>query len=267
MGSVGDWRQAPAVRDIAAGLKSWPIVSFMALSDVRARYKRSVLGPLWLTLGTAIGSMGLGLLWSELMKVPASQFVPTLTAGLILWQFIAGVLSESSTVYARQASVIRNLSLPLSIYPPQLVLRHLVNLVHNLPIFLIVALVYGVPVSWHTLLVVPAMLLLTLNLYWVCVVVSILGARFRDLEYIIGAVLPLLMFISPVFYRPNYLPFSEAILWFNPLSHAIELVRSPLLGHAPPDFVIWSNLGGLAVGLCLAFWLFNKKRDRIAFWI
>ena len=104
----------------------------------------------------------------------------------------------------------------------KLVLRHLVNLVHNLPIFLIVALVYGVPVSWHTLLVVPAMLLLTLNLYWVCVVVSILGARFRDLEYIIGAVLPLLMFISPVFYRPNYLPFSEAILWFNPLSHAIE---------------------------------------------
>ena len=93
------------------------------------------------------------------------------------------------------------------------------------------------------------------------------GARFRDLEYIIGAVLPLLMFISPVFYRPNYLPFSETILWFNPLSHAIELVRSPLLGHAPPDFVIWSNLGGLAVGLCLAFWLFNNKRDRIAFWI
>lgn len=267
MSAVGGWRQAPAVRDIAAGLKSWPIVSFMALSDVRARYKRSVLGPLWLTLGTAAGSIGLGLLWSELMHIPAAQFVPTLTAGLILWQFIAGVLSESSTVYARQSSVIRNLSLPLSIYPPQLVLRHVVNLLHNLPILLVVGLLYGLPVGWPTLMVVPALCLLVLNLYWVCVVVSILGARFRDLEHIIGAVLPLLMFISPVFYRPNYLPFSEKILWFNPLSHAIELVRSPLLGHLPPLFVVWANLGALAFGLALAFWLFNDKRDRIAFWI
>ncbi|MGS5085798.1 ABC transporter permease [Hydrogenophaga sp. A37] len=267
MSASKGWRQSPAILDFTAGLKCWPIISFMALSDVRARYKRSVLGPLWLTLGTAIGSMGLGLLWSELMNVPAAQFVPTLTGGLILWQFIAGVLSESTTVYVRQASIIRNLSLPLSIYPPQLLLRHVVNLLHNLPIFLIVALVYGVPVSWASLLLLPALALLIANLYWICVVISVLGARFRDLEHIVGAVLPLLMFISPVFYRPNYLPFSERILWFNPLSHGIELVRSPMLGHAPPLFVIWVNLALLLGGSLLAFWLFNKKRDRIAFWI
>ena len=101
---------------------------------------------------------------------------------------------------------------------------------------------------------------------WVLVFVSTL-LNLNTTAQALGAVLPLLMFISPVFYRPNYLPFSERILWFNPLSHGIELVRSPLLGHAPPLFVIWVNLALLLGGSLLAFWLFNKKRDRIAFWI
>jgi len=88
----------------------------LALSDVRARYKRSVLGPLWLTLGTAAGSVGLGLLWSELLKIEAKDFVPSLTAGLILWQFISGVITESSTLYGRQAAIIRNMTYFDAIY-------------------------------------------------------------------------------------------------------------------------------------------------------
>jgi ABC-type polysaccharide/polyol phosphate export permease len=257
----------PALQDIRAGLKCWPIISFMALSDVRARYKRSVLGPFWMTLGTAVGSIGLGLLWSELLHMPARDFVPALTSGLILWLFISGVVMESSSVFNRQAAIIRNLSLPLSIYPPQLVLRHMVNLAHNLPIFVVVALFYGVPLNANTLLAIPALVLVVLNIYWVCVVIGILGARYRDLEYIIGALLPLLMFISPVFYRPAYLPFSEKLLWFNPLSHLIEIVRDPLMGQAPPMFVVLTNLGMLVLGMGAAFWLFNGKRNRIAFWV
>lgn len=257
----------PALDDLLQTLRHWPIVSFMALSDVRARYKRSVLGPLWLTLGTAAGSAGLGLLWSELLKVEAKSFVPTLTAGLILWQLISGVITESSSLYGRQAAIIRNLSLPLMIHPLQLLFKHLINLVHNAPVYLLVALVLSVPLTANTLWFLPCLLLVALNLFWMCMVVSLLGARFRDLEYIIAAVMPLLMFVSPVFYRPNYLPFSQSILWANPLSHLIEIIRYPLLGSPPPTFVVQTNLAMLLVGSSFALWLFNKKRDRIAFWV
>ena len=239
----------------------------MALSDVRARYKRSVLGPLWLTLGTAAGSVGLGLLWSELLKIEAKAFVPSLTAGLILWQFISGVITESSTLYGRQAAIIRNMSLPLMIHPLQLLFKHLINVAHNAPVYLLVALVLCIPLTVSTLWFLPCLLLVSLNLFWICMLVSVLGARFRDLEYIIAAVMPLLMFISPVFYRPNYLPFSEGLIWANPLSHLIEIIRYPLLGSSPPMFVVQTNLVMLLVGGGFALWLFNKKRDRIAFWV
>lgn len=257
----------PALTDLRQTLRHWHIVSFMALSDVRARYKRSVLGPLWLTLGTAAGSAGLGLLWSELLKVEAKTFVPTLTAGLILWQFISGVVTDSSTLYGRQAALIRNLSLPLAIHPLQLLFKHLINLAHNAPVYVLVGLVLGVPLMAETLLLLPCLLLVVLNLFWICMVISLLGARFRDLEYIVAAVMPLLMFVSPVFYRPNYLLVSQNVIWMNPLSHLIEIVRDPLLGTAPPMFVVLTNLIMLVVGGTFALWLFNKKRDRIAFWV
>jgi len=239
----------------------------MALSDVRARYKRSVLGPLWLTLGTAGGSAGLGFIWSELFHVEATTFVPTLTAGLILWQFISGTITEASVLFSRQAAIIRNLNLPLAIHPIQLLLRHLINLAHNAPVFFVVAIALGHPMTLSTWLALPCLVLVALNMLWICLFIGLLGARFRDLEYLVAMVMPLLMFISPVFYRPNYLQFSELIMWFNPFSHFIEIVRDPLLGVAPPWFVIETNLIMLVVGWLVTLWLFNRQHHRIAFWV
>ncbi len=245
----------------------WAIIIFMALSDMRSRYKRSVLGPLWLTLGTALGSVGLGFLWSELFNLDPNTFIPTLTAGLILWQFISGLMMDASSLFSRQSSIIRNLSLPLAIHPFQLLIRHFINLLHNIPVFIGVAIFLALPVNLTTLLVIPGLLLVVLNMLWMTTIVGILGARFRDFEFIVASAMPLLMFVSPVFYRPNYLPFSEQIIWLNPFSHLIEIVRYPLLGAPPPDFVVITNLVMFVVGSATAFWLFNKKHNRIAFWI
>jgi ABC-type polysaccharide/polyol phosphate export permease len=257
----------PAIEDIYRAISLRRVVTFMALSDLRARYKRSVLGPFWLSLSTAAGSAGLGFLWSELMKIDAHTFVPTLTAGLILWQLISGVIVESTTIFSRQASIIRNLNLPLSIHPAQLVFRHLINFAHNAPVFIIAALSLGMSFKWTVWLVFPFLILVILNLLWVGMLVSLLGARFRDLEYFVASVMPLLMFVSPVFYRPNYLPISGTVIWFNPLSHLIELVRYPLLGEMPPAFVLQTNLVMLALGWTVTLWLFNRKHHRVAFWV
>lgn len=257
----------PGTADIVEGIRHLRVVGYLAYSDVRARYKRSVLGPLWLTLSTALGSAGLGFIWSELMHMDPKSFVPSLTAGLILWQLMSPLIMDASTLFGRQASMIRNLNLPISIHPMLLLLRHLVNLLHNIPVFFVVSLALGNSFGPVALLAIPGLLLVCANLLWVVLLVSVLGARFRDLEYLVASAMPILMFVSPVFYRPNYLPFSENVMWFNPFSHLIELVRDPLLGSAPPLFVVEVNVAMLIVGGGLTLWLFNRKRTRIPFWI
>jgi ABC-type polysaccharide/polyol phosphate export permease len=253
--------------DILRTLRMPQLVLYMAWSDVRARYKRSVLGPLWITLGTAVSIFAFGFIWSELLHMKRETFVPILTTGLILWQFMSACITEASSVFSRQASIIRNLDLPLSLHPAQLILRHCINLAHNAPLFLVVILIMGIPFSANMLMVFPAFILVTLNLFWMSMLIGILGGRFRDFEYMVSMIMPLLMFLSPVMFRPNALPFSGKYIWVNPFADMIELIRQPLLGEAIPDFLWLINLGMLVVGGTLTLRFFSSKFKRIAFWV
>lgn len=257
----------PALADLRRAARLLHVIAFMAAGDLRARYRRSLLGPFWITLGTAAGTVGLGLVWSELLHMDRAVFVPSLTAGLIMWQLLSGCILEATTTYWRQSAVLRNLSVPLSMPPLQMLLKHLINFLHNLPVFVAVVLIFRLPVGWVTLLALPGLLLVALNLLWMALLFAMLGARFRDLEYVIGAAMPLLMFLSPVFYRPSYLPFNGRFVWLNPLSHLIEIVRYPLLGAAPPRFVALTAALMALAGWACTLWLFNAKRNRIAYWL
>ena len=260
-------RSSAVLADLRQALGLFHVIVYMAVGDLRSRYRRSVLGPWWLTLGTALGTAGLGLIWSELFKLDRAVFVPALTAGLILWQLLSGCITESTTTYWRQASLIRNVRLPLAIYPLQMVIKHGLNFLHVVPVFIVVAVVFDVPVNRHTLLIVPCLLITFANLVWITLLFSMLGARFRDLEYLLVAGMPILMFLSPVFYRPSYLPVTGMLIWLNPFSHLIELVRYPALGTVPPLTVVVTNIVILAIGTLTTWRLFDRKRDRIAYWV
>jgi len=258
---------SPGTADILQMFKNPGLVLFLAWSDVRARYKRSVLGPFWITLSTAIGVVGLGFVWSELFKLERRTYIPMLTVGLVFWQFLSSSLTEASSVFVKQAGLIRNLNLPLSMHPAQLVLKQAINLAHNIPLFFLVVLCLGSPLNWNCLWVLPSLVLVSLNLFWMVLFLGILGARFRDLDYLISSVMPLLMFFTPVLYRPTALPYTALFIWLNPLAHMIEIVRQPLLGEAPPLMAVCGCLAMLVVGGSITLVLFNKKRNRIALWV
>jgi ABC-type polysaccharide/polyol phosphate export permease len=255
------------VSDVFRTFSNPQLILYMAWSDIRARYKRSVLGPLWITLGTAIGVVGLGFIWSALFKMNRSEFIPLLTIGLILWQFLSNCIMESASVFNRQANIIRNLDLPMALHPAQLVLRHLINLAHNLPLFFVVTFILGNSLNAYSLLAIPNLLLVICNLYWMSLLIGILGARFRDFEYMVVMIMPLLMFLSPVMYRPKALPFGKEYMWLNPLADMIEIIRYPMLGEVTPMATYFYNIGLLLIGGTLTMLLFNTKCRRIAFWI
>jgi hypothetical protein len=258
---------SPGLADILRTFKMPRLIFYMAWSDIRARYKRSVLGPLWITLSTAIGVVGLGFIWSELFKMDRAVFIPTLTIGLILWQFMSTCIAESTSIFARQSNIIRNLDLPLSLHPAQLVLRQAINLAHNFPLFILVALVLGAKFNMYSLMFFPSLFLVLANLFWMSLMIGTLGARFRDLEYLISMMMPLLMFLSPVMYRQNALSTIGKYMWLNPLADMIEIIRYPLLGEATPALLYIINIGLLICGGLLTVLLFNSKRNRIAFWV
>jgi ABC-type polysaccharide/polyol phosphate export permease len=253
--------------DITEGLRKSNVAIYFAWGDTKSRYRRSGLGPFWIVLSTAVSVAGLGFLWSALLKDDPAKLVPSLTVGLVIWQFIAGVVTEAPALFIRNAHFIRNMTVPYSLFLMQLIARQLINLAHNSVVIFLVLITMQPNFETTQLLILPNLLLVVLNLSWVAILVAIFNSRFRDVEQIVGAVMPLLFFLSPVIYRPSQLQFGQWMVWMNPFSYLITLIRDPIMGHTPPVFVYVVTLTTLCIGGLFTVYQLGKVRGKIPFWL
>ncbi len=241
--------------------------SYLAWSDTKARYKKSILGPFWLTLTNLIGILGLSVVWGTLLKEEMSTFVPSLTIGMIVWQLVAGTIGDAPTTFVRQAGVIRNVAMPIWFFVVRGLTKQVINFLHNIIIIVGVVIYFHFPLTNTMLLSIVGLLLVILNLFWITFLLGFVGARFRDIEWAITALLPLLFFVSPVIFKPDHLPEGLDIIWFNPLSYFIEVVRAPFLGKIPDMHTYIVMLSFLVLGGVLSLWLAIKKGKRVAYWV
>jgi ABC-type polysaccharide/polyol phosphate export permease len=243
------------------------IAWYFAWSDAKARYKRSVLGPFWLVLTTLIGVGGLGIIWGSLMKVDRATFVPLLTVGLVLWHMIAGSVTGASTVFSRSASVIKNIPTPPLRLSLQLLFQQIVNLIHNLVVVAFILVIYQRSLGTTSLLAIPGLLLVLVNLLWVIQFLGFLGARFRDFDPFVSSIMPILFFMSPVLYRSTQLGPQSILMKFNPMSYWIEIVREPVLGTVPHTSAYTVSILMAFVGWVLAIWITRSKGSRLPYWV
>ena len=121
--------------DVLEGLKSWKLAFFLAFADIRQRYRRSTLGPFWITISTAVMVACLGLIFGSIFKSPLKDFLPFLATGLIIWSFISSSLTEATTVFLSSQAVIKQLPLPLFVHVLRMVFRNFYIFLHNIAIF------------------------------------------------------------------------------------------------------------------------------------
>lgn len=253
------------VTDIVGGIKRIDMAFYFAWGDTKARYRRSFFGPLWIVLGTAISVAGLGYVWSLLLGDDPSKLVPSLTIGLIVWMFLSGCILESSTLFSRNAHFIKNIPMPYSVFPAHLLMRQLINFGHNLLVVVAVFFVYPQGFGWMQLLFFPGLILVVAHLCWMILLLSVLGVRSRDTEQLIAALMPVMFFLSPVIYRASQLDGDQYLVWLNPFSYLISLIRDPIMGAAPPNFVYVCAVVSLVFGWAFTIYIFGRFRHKIAF--
>lgn len=241
---------------------------YLAWNDVKARYRKSVLGPLWQTLGNLIAVIGFSLVWASVLEQDMQTFVPSLAIGLIIWQLVAGAIGEGANTFAGESQIIRNVAMPLWFFVVRALGRQVINFLHNIILIVGIVLYYKLPITQASLWVSFGGIILTItNLAWIMFVLGVLGARFKDIEYAINSVLPILFFMSPVLFRPDRLTVSLEVIWMNPLSYFIEAIRAPVLGDtvSPNSYLIL--VGMLVFGSILSYWLYQTRARRVAFWV
>lgn len=259
---------ASAVLDIFAAVKRLPLVGMLGWQDVRARYRRSALGPFWITLSMGVMIGTIGIVFGQIFKSPMQEFLPFLTIGMILWTFISAVVTEGATGFISAESIIKQLPIPLFVHIMRMIWRNLLIFGHNLVIFPVVLLLVGKPLGWVALLSIPGLVLDVLNLGWIVLILAIICARYRDLPQMVASVLQVIFYLTPVMWMPSLLPArASPLLDFNPAFHLLEIVRAPLLGQLP-SANNWAVSAGMAVaGWTIALMIFGRYKRRIAYWL
>ena len=268
-GSIGPrhTRLAKALTDIHDGLNRWELWGTLGWHDIRQRYRRAIIGPFWITLSMGIMVGALGFLYAQFFRQPIRDYLPFVALGIIIWGFISTLILDGCIAFTASESVIRQLRAPLSIHVFRVMWRNLIIFAHNMLIYVVIMLIFGIWPGTQALLAIPGILILCLNGIWVSFLAGLLSARFRDIPMIAASVIQILFFFTPIIWNVDQLRTSKLVAELNPFYHLVEIVRMPLLGHSPPQSTWFVVLAVTAVGYLVALGFFVRFRGRIAYWV
>lgn len=255
--------------DIRSMLKKFPLAWLLAWQDIRLRYRRSKLGPFWITISTGVIITMIGVIFGQALKQPAEVYLPYIACGFVFWQFISSAINEGCSAFISSSGMIRQIDLPLSLHLEKTLLKNFIILCHNMILIPIVMLVAGKEPSMSLFLIVPGFLLLVLNIFWITLIFGVICTRFRDMPPIIASVIQVFFYITPIIWMPGALNArtSQLLVETNPCYHVLELVRAPLLGYNP-SIQSWcvASISAL-IGVFMATYFFGKYKFRIAYWV
>jgi ABC-type polysaccharide/polyol phosphate export permease len=242
--------------------------------DLQAKYRGSALGVLW-TVANPIMLMGVyllvfGVVWKSNFAT-IDHYPLFLLTGLSLWTFFAAAVQSSTRSMLDNANLIRKTRFPRQLVPLSVVFAHLVSFAVMLSVLLVVNFVVLPRVRATEWLAIPLAVLFVGLVCGIALALASLNVLFRDIEFIVAALLVPLFFLTPILYSltgaelEKHRHVVEVIHWVNPLSPAIEAVRAPLFAGTLPH---WTDALYLVVACALALavgaFVFRSVDDQIA---
>lgn len=226
-----------------------------------------MLGPFWFTASMAITIMALGMVYSQILNLPARQLMPHVCVGLIVWGFMNSVALDAGDLFTGSESYIKQVRLPYSLYVFRFVLSKAIIFAHDFPIYVVTIVYFRIWPGMVALYAIPGFLLLLINGALVGISLGVASARFRDIPRIIASLSQIVFLITPIIWMPGLLGERSYLAEANPFFHLIELIRAPLLGSAPSGHTLIVAIAITATNLLVATLLFSRYRSRIAYWI
>lgn len=257
-----------ALVDLREGLLRWPLWLTIGWLEIRQRYRRSLIGPFWITLSVAIFVGSIAIVYSALLRMKITDYLPYLTCGIVIWTFLSSILLEGCTVFIVSEGAIKQNPVPLSVHVYRLILRNLIILGHNALIYVLLILVFPIQVSFALLTLPIALTVAAAAGVGLILILGILSTRFRDIPLIVTSLIQVLFFTTPILWRPETLPADRRwVADANPFYHLIEIQRAPLLGHYPA-LESYAVATAFAVAtLACGILLYTYFHKRIAYWL
>jgi lipopolysaccharide transport system permease protein len=256
-----------AARDLIDGLRAHRVWMLLAKMDIKQRYRRSVIGPFWITITMVIWILAIGPLYSHLLGVGTEEFIPYLAMGIITWGLISGVLLDGAGAFVEAENLVRSVKLPFSVHILRVLYRNLIIFLHNLLAFVPFMLYLRIWPKLEWLGAIPGVALVLLAALPTAFLLGTLSARFRDLQQMIASIVQLAFFMTPIFWQANLLKERAYLADYNPFQVMLEVVRRPIVDGMPPTETYLRACVLVLVMYVIAAPFFVAYRRRLAFWV
>ena len=255
------------LNEIIDALKSHPQWLYLGVQDIKLRYRRSMIGPWWVTISTGIMIAMLGFLWSHIFNQPIEIYLPFFTLGFILWNWISAQLNDAASGFIQFQGTIKQVKLPFPIFVLRLCVRQLLILLHNTIIITLVLLLIGKGFSWVSLMAIPGLLLVQSIVTLFAITIMIFCTRYQDMAQVVNVFTQIIFYITPILWQVEVVRNKPYLAEWNPFYHWIEMIRAPLLGSFPTDSDILWSLASFSLLFIVALYYLGRYRSRIALWL
>lgn len=238
-----------------------------ATARTTARFVRTRLGSLWLGLTNMLTIAALSLVYGTVFRVDNfKEYAVYLGVGLVLWNAVASAIGTSPKLFEQNRSSLNNINLPPLFYVLEEWAFQLQTLFQSVFIVLLCLSFIQPLLLLHFFTVsLPALLNLVLYMFWVPLLVCLIGARFKDFYQLVPIALQLIFLLSPVIYMRSSLGAYAWLAYLNPIYPSISILRDSLItGHSliQPSAIFFAVN---SVGCYFSLWLLRRETRILPF--
>lgn len=243
--------------------------------DITAQYKQTLLGPLWQVVQPLLTSLMFALIFGIMARMSLEGVPPLLfyMSGVVPWNFFGNVINRTSSTLTTNAGLMTKVYFPRVVSPLATTISSMVGFTIQMVCFFGIALYYhftgGYPWAMGVnLLWLPALIGLQVTMaFGIGLLVSAWTVRYRDLVFLIGFAVQLLMYMSPVIFplaRTVEGSLTRKVVMVNPMTPIIEGFRSVLLGLPMDAYSLWYPLVFGFIMLAFGLSMFQRVQRKFA---
>jgi lipopolysaccharide transport system permease protein len=265
-------RIRPAGGWISLGLRDvWhyrELIGFLAMREVRVRYKQTLLGVAWIALHPLATTAVFSFIFGRLAGMPSDGLPYPVFAmsGLVAWNFFASAFSRGTTSVIGSADLISKVYFPRLIIPIASVLSPFVDVAVSIVMVILLGIFYGLLPGPQVVMVLPFIVLALVTALGMALWMSSLNVRFRDVGQILPIMTQLWFYATPVIYPASLFPERfRALQGLNPIATVAEGFRWALLGKSPPAAsMVWLSIAVAVTLLVTGAYVFRRLEQTFA---
>jgi lipopolysaccharide transport system permease protein len=244
------------------------LLSELTKREVKQRYKQSILGYAWVILNPFFQMLVMAFVFNFLLRVQdlGVPYAIFLYAGLLPWTLFANSLNSSVNALVGNAGLLTKIYFPREIFILSTILAKMIDFFLASTVFVAMMIWYKIPITWNVLWFVPIFLIQMLFTYGLSLLVAAFNLFYRDIQYILGLLIMVWMYLTPVIYPTEMFPDRYRFIFqLNPMAVFVNAYRQVILGGGAPNFI---SLGiGLLVSVVLTiigYLVFKKLEGQFA---